>query len=130
MSEHRFKIEHGTIHDLTTGRHVRTEPDFGPGRKFEEDGIEQCCDLLNALEDALTRGRETLERAIGERADMQAKLGRSIDLAHAYLRQASPEYRERIARSIVALVLDDPSLSAPGLGDLVVTHESSMGEPT
>ena len=85
---------------------------------------------IRELEEALDRGRADLMKVIGERADMQAKLGRSIDLAHAYLRQASPEYRERIARSIVALVLDDPSLAAPGLGDLVVTHESSMGEPT
>ena len=45
----RFIIDHGTIHDLVTGRHVRTDPDFGPGRKFEEDGIEECCALLNKL---------------------------------------------------------------------------------
>jgi hypothetical protein len=45
----RFIIDHGTIHDLTTGRHVQTDPDFGPGRKYEEDGIEQCCALLNSL---------------------------------------------------------------------------------
>lgn len=68
----RFFIDHGTIHDLKTGRHVRTDPDFGPGRKFEEDGIEQCCDLLNSLESALAaskareeRLREALELAAG-----------------------------------------------------------------
>ena len=50
MSGDRFIIDHGTIHDLRLGRHVRTDPDFGPGRKFEEDGIEQCCSLLNELQ--------------------------------------------------------------------------------
>ena len=92
--------------------------------------IQELEEGLREAAEALDRGRAELMKVIGERADMQAKLGRSIDLARAYLRQASPEYRERIARSIVALVLDDPSLAAPGLGDLVVTHESSMGEPT
>jgi len=45
----RFFVDHGVLHDRKTGRHVRTDPDFGPGRKFEEDGIEQCCALLNEL---------------------------------------------------------------------------------
>jgi|HubBroStandDraft_4_1064222.scaffolds.fasta_scaffold89757_2 hypothetical protein len=52
MAEQRFFIDHGTIHDRVTGKHVRTDPDYGPGRTFEEDGIEQCCALLNSLVDA------------------------------------------------------------------------------
>lgn len=40
----RFYIDHGTIHDRVTGKHVVTdgEPPF-------EDGIEQVCELLNSL---------------------------------------------------------------------------------
>jgi hypothetical protein len=49
MGELRFFIDHWTIHDRHTGRHVRTDADFGPGRKYEEDGAEQCCELLNEL---------------------------------------------------------------------------------
>jgi len=49
MADERFFMDHGTIHDRVTGRHVRTDPDYGPGRKFEEDGIEECCALLNSL---------------------------------------------------------------------------------
>lgn len=45
----RFFIEHGTIHDRKTGRHVRTDPEYGPNRTFGEDGIEECCALLNQL---------------------------------------------------------------------------------
>jgi hypothetical protein len=52
MPEQRFFIDHGTIHDRATGKHVRTDPDFGPGRTFGEDGLEQCCDLLNRLHDS------------------------------------------------------------------------------
>jgi hypothetical protein len=49
MTEARFYIDHDTIHDRITGKHVRTEPDFGPGRVFGEDGREECCRLLNSL---------------------------------------------------------------------------------
>ena len=49
MSDQRFYIDHDTIHDRITGKHVRTDPDFGPGRVFGEDGREECCRLLNSL---------------------------------------------------------------------------------
>jgi hypothetical protein len=52
----RFIIDHGTIHDLVTGRHVRTDPEDG-----YEDGIEKCCALLNAL--ALSRDTLAAEKA-------------------------------------------------------------------
>lgn len=65
MGEQRFFIDHGTIHDRKTGRHVRTDPDFGPGRKFEEDGIEQCCALLNDLQVRLTSAEGVLSYARG-----------------------------------------------------------------
>jgi len=42
--EARFFIEHGMIHDRMTGKHVTTQPDT----PFC-DGIEKCCELLNAL---------------------------------------------------------------------------------
>lgn len=43
MSEQRFFIDRGTIHDRATGKHVRTNQDDG------EDGITACCALLNGL---------------------------------------------------------------------------------
>lgn len=43
----RFFIEHGVIHDRVTGKHVRTS-DNGL-----EDGIEECCALLNELSEDL-----------------------------------------------------------------------------
>jgi hypothetical protein len=49
MGDQRFYIDHDTIHDRITGKHVRTDPDFGPGRVFGEDGREECCRLLNSL---------------------------------------------------------------------------------
>lgn len=44
MSDPRFFIEHGVIHDRETGKHVVTdgEPPF-------EDSVEQVCELLNSL---------------------------------------------------------------------------------
>lgn len=44
MTDIRFYMEHGVIHDRTTGKHVVTdgEPPF-------EDSVEQVCDLLNSL---------------------------------------------------------------------------------
>jgi hypothetical protein len=44
MTELRFFIDHGMIHDRQTGKHVTTEPDS----PFC-DGIERCCELLNSL---------------------------------------------------------------------------------
>lgn len=46
MTEPRFFIDHGVIHDRVTGKHVVTdgEPPF-------EDSVEQVCELLNALAD-------------------------------------------------------------------------------
>lgn len=46
MSESRFFIDHGVIHDRVTGRHVRTG---GNVEGSLEDGIEECCRLLNDL---------------------------------------------------------------------------------
>lgn len=65
MGGQRFFIDHGVIHDRKTGRHVRTDPDFGPGRKFEEDGIKQCCDLLNDLQVKLTSAENVISYARG-----------------------------------------------------------------
>jgi hypothetical protein len=46
MVEERFFIDHGVIHDRVTGKHVRTGGNVdGSG----EDGIEECCALLNEL---------------------------------------------------------------------------------
>lgn len=44
MTEPRFFIEHGVIHDRKTGKHVVTD-----GRPPFEDGVEQVCELLNGL---------------------------------------------------------------------------------
>lgn len=44
MTEPRFFIDHGMIHDRVTGKHVTTEPDS----QFC-DGILSACELLNAL---------------------------------------------------------------------------------
>lgn len=49
----RFSIDHGTVHDRETGRHVRTDPNYGPGKMFLEDGIDECCALLNELHDGV-----------------------------------------------------------------------------
>lgn len=46
MREARFFIDHGAIHDRLTGRHVRTG---GNVDGSAEDGIDECCALLNAL---------------------------------------------------------------------------------
>jgi hypothetical protein len=47
MAERRFFIDHGVIHDRATGKHVRTG---GNVEGSAEDGIEECCRLLNDLE--------------------------------------------------------------------------------
>jgi hypothetical protein len=47
MSEPRFFIDHGVIHDRKTGKHVRT---VGNVEGSGEDGIEECCALLNELD--------------------------------------------------------------------------------
>jgi hypothetical protein len=44
MTEPRFFIDHGMIHDRLTGKHVTTEPDT----PFC-DGLQSCCELLNDL---------------------------------------------------------------------------------
>ena len=44
MTEPRFFIDHGMIHDRLTGKHVTTEPD-----SQYCDGIEHACELLNSL---------------------------------------------------------------------------------
>lgn len=44
MTEPRFFIDHGKIHDRVTGKHVTTDLDS----QFC-DGIISCCELLNAL---------------------------------------------------------------------------------
>lgn len=72
--ELRFFIDHRAIHDRVTGRHVRTDPDFGPGRLCPEDGIEQCCDLLNSLAAALESDRALL-RCIVAAWDYAGKAG-------------------------------------------------------
>jgi hypothetical protein len=88
MADERFFIDHGTIHDRVTGRHVRTDPDFGPGRKFEEDGIEECCALLNSLvadEAIIAAAREQVKKwrrdsIGGDRADVrERKLQRAVE---------------------------------------------------
>ena len=47
MSDQRFFIDHGVIHDRSTGRHVRAGRPEDCGN---EDGIEECCALLNSLD--------------------------------------------------------------------------------
>jgi hypothetical protein len=44
MSEKRFYIDHGVIHDRVTGKHVRTD-----GEWPFDDTVEMVCDLLNSL---------------------------------------------------------------------------------
>jgi hypothetical protein len=55
ISEPRFFIDHGMIHDRITGKHVVTdgEPPF-------EDSVEQVCRLLNSLTNEPQAARETL----------------------------------------------------------------------
>ena len=48
MADQRFFIDHGIIHDRTTGKHVRTA---GNVEWSAEDGIDECCALLNELAD-------------------------------------------------------------------------------
>jgi hypothetical protein len=47
VSEARFFIDHGVIHDRQTGKHVRTG---GNVEGSSEDGIDECCALLNDLD--------------------------------------------------------------------------------
>jgi hypothetical protein len=44
MTEPRFFIDHGMIHDRVTGKHVTTD-----GNLPFEDGVDQVCFLLNSL---------------------------------------------------------------------------------
>jgi hypothetical protein len=57
MTEPRFYIDHGIIHDRVTGKHVTTdgEPPF-------EDGIEETCDLLNGLAATQQGDKAIIER--------------------------------------------------------------------
>lgn len=50
MSETRFFIDHGVIHDRVTGKHVRSYD--VPIKDSGEDGIEECCALMNELSGA------------------------------------------------------------------------------
>ena len=65
----RFIIDHGVIHDLATGKHVRSSESVP-----NEDGMDECCALLNSLAGevaAVTRerdeAREQRDRVIAER---------------------------------------------------------------
>ncbi len=67
----RFFIDHGVIHDRETGKHVRTG---GNVEGSAEDGIEECCRLLNSLthdelvaelERANNRARQAQEDYVG-----------------------------------------------------------------
>jgi hypothetical protein len=53
MTEARFFIDHGVIHDRVTGKHVTTdgEPPF-------EDGIEKVLELLNGLASTADRAEK------------------------------------------------------------------------
>jgi hypothetical protein len=44
MTDARFFIDHGVIHDRVTGKHVTTD-----GQPPFEDSVEQVCELLNSL---------------------------------------------------------------------------------
>lgn len=59
--EPRFFIDHGVIHDRKTGKHVRSTSK-GPGDG--EDGIEECCALLNALVDEARDNLDLLARGV------------------------------------------------------------------
>lgn len=61
MSDPRFFIDHGMLHDRVTGKHVTTNVDSP-----YEDGITACCALLNKLAD--------------ESADSLALLARGVEL--------------------------------------------------
>lgn len=50
MSEERFFIDHGVIHDRVTGKHVRSYD--VPIENSGEDGIVECCALMNKLSGA------------------------------------------------------------------------------
>lgn len=86
MSESRFFMDHGVIHDRLTGKHVVTdgEPPF-------EDGVEHVCDLLNGLSaPAQTRpdyGKMSVDMAIEACAkvadDFAAYEQTVLDRAHA-----------------------------------------------
>lgn len=54
----RFFIEHGVIHDRETGKHVRTSDSGG------EDGIEECCTLLNSLDADRIAAHEALKATL------------------------------------------------------------------
>ena len=56
MTEPRFYIDHGMIHDRDTGKHVTTD-----GQPPFEDGIEGALTLLNNLENALRGSRGNYE---------------------------------------------------------------------
>lgn len=86
MGEPRFFIDHGTIHDRMTGRHVRTDPDYGPGRKFEEDGIEECCELLNRLDFQASYDNDAseLEAAKAQIAELTRERDDARDMTAAY----------------------------------------------
>jgi hypothetical protein len=84
MSEPRFFIDHGMIHDRETGKHVTTEPDSAFC-----DGIERCCELLNAL--AEQRGPRTfpllftadwLEENIKSDPDIECEAGPELPSYH------------------------------------------------
>jgi hypothetical protein len=58
--EPRFFIDHDTIHDRKTGKHVRTG---GNVEGSSEDGIEECCALLNKLDSMATTAEHCPIRA-------------------------------------------------------------------
>lgn len=80
MSEPRFFIDHGMIHDRETGKHVTTEPDSAFC-----DGIERCCELLNALAERreprafpLLFTSDWLEEKIKTDPDIECEAGPSL----------------------------------------------------
>lgn len=93
----RFFIDHGTIHDKATGKHVQTRPDDG-----YEDGISACCDLLNELSGGLA---PLAERIAEVRIDAYAKGfedGRGLFEATEFAKRTRREERERCLRVIQA----------------------------
>lgn len=67
------------IHDRVTGAHVTTEPDT-----VFQDGVEKCCALLNALNDALHDARPMVQHwchTQGDNAEWHAETLAPINAA-------------------------------------------------
>lgn len=108
MSEERFFIDHGVIHDRVTGKHVRSYD--VPIENSGEDGIVECCALMNKLSGAEDANVQDLVSEVRRlRVALKASDQRHADFVHGDYNKLQ-DARHAANREMVAAVAQAKTL--------------------